>query len=64
MAEMLGQQSLTSKAKRKARQGFEDSTLAVAHLENGGHESGEEPLDEKMGGERKNVDDLLPLGVR
>jgi antiviral helicase SKI2 len=60
LAEMLGSTSITSKAKRRRTDGRVSPTLEVSRL-------GDDDVDEMKvngaGSGKKNVDDLLPLGV-
>lgn len=58
MGEMLGDQALGGKAKRRRRSGGEEVGLEVQKL---GYEDGERK-NNGFGGVRK-VDDLLPIGV-
>ena len=61
LAEMLGDQHITSKAKRRRRDGQTTPTLEVSRL-------GDDDIDKIQSNGpsipgRKNVDDLLPIGV-
>ena len=58
---MLGSTSITSKAKRRRTDGKSSPTLEVSRL---GDEDEVEDLKVNGTGGKKNVDDLLPLGVR
>jgi len=58
---MLGSTSITSKAKRRRTDGRSSPTLEVSRL---GDEDEVEDLKVNGTGGKKNVDDLLPLGVR
>jgi antiviral helicase SKI2 len=49
---MLGQQSIASKARRRRTEGNESPELQVSRLG-----------DDQEGPSKKNVDDLLPIGV-
>ncbi|GMK53589.1 hypothetical protein CspeluHIS016_0101750 [Cutaneotrichosporon spelunceum] len=62
LAEMLGQQSMTPKARRRKRGGDESPTLEVSRL--GDDDIPAPDSDEGLGApsSRKNVDDLLPVG--
>lgn len=62
LAEMLGSQSITAKAKRRRTDGRDSPTLEVSRL---GDEEGTEnaELVGNVGSSRRNVDDLLPIGV-
>jgi len=59
LAEMLGQQGLGGKAKRRRTDGKEEAVLEIKRM---GDEDGEKK-ENGFGGVRK-VDDLLPIGVR
>lgn len=61
LAEMLGDQSIAAKARRRRREGPEEPTLLVSRL---GDEDGSVNGEASGSGVRKhNVDDLLPVGV-
>lgn len=68
LAEMLGQQSITAKARRRRRDGNDSPELMVSRLgdqdEVHGDGPGEEGVNGHAGPSKKNVDDLLPIGVR
>jgi antiviral helicase SKI2 len=63
LAEMLGSQNIAAKAKRRRRDGGSSPTLEVSRL--GDEESGLERAQENGSSipGKKNVDDLLPIGV-
>ncbi len=63
LAEMLGSQSIASKAKRRRRDGGTSPSLEVSRL--GDEEEGVDGLgmNGHAGASGKNVDDLLPVGV-
>lgn len=65
MAEMLGQQSITPKARRRRRDGNESPELQVSRLgdADGGDAEVEGLSNGHAGPSKKNVDDLLPIGV-
>ncbi|WOO80266.1 Putative ATP-dependent RNA helicasec [Vanrija pseudolonga] len=60
LAEMLGQQAMTTKAKRRRRGGEESPTLEVSRLGDELPSDGTERPRPQTNG--KNVDDLLPVG--
>ena len=64
MREMLGQEGLGGKAKRKKRQGWEDGELEVSKLGEEEHGAAEAADDGEGWRGQKGVDDLLPIGVR
>lgn len=63
LAEMLGSQNIAAKAKRRRRDGGSSPTLEVSRL--GDEDSGLERAQENgsLIPGKKNVDDLLPIGV-
>ncbi|BEJ13916.1 hypothetical protein CspHIS471_0310900 [Cutaneotrichosporon sp. HIS471] len=62
LVEMLGQQAMTTKARRRRRGGDESPTLEVSRL--GDDDIATPDSEERLGApsSRKNVDDLLPVG--
>jgi antiviral helicase SKI2 len=56
---MLGQQSITSKARRRRTEGNESPELQVSRL----GDDQEIGASGGAGPSKKNVDDLLPIGV-
>jgi antiviral helicase SKI2 len=62
LAEMLGEQSIASKARRKRRDGEETASLEISRLGDGEDKDGI-PEGGSVGMSKKNVDDLLPVGV-
>ena len=63
---MLGQQSITAKARRRRRDGNESPELQVSRLGDADvvDDEVEGLLNGHAGPSKKNVDDLLPIGVR
>jgi antiviral helicase SKI2 len=57
---MLGQQSIASKARRRRTEGNESPELQVSRLGDDQELAGE---SNGAGPSKKNVDDLLPIGV-
>ncbi|WRT70395.1 uncharacterized protein IL334_007393 [Kwoniella shivajii] len=62
LAEMLGQQSIAAKAKRRRREGEFEPQLTVSRLGDEEAEIEEISADSQAGPSNKNVDDLLPIG--
>jgi antiviral helicase SKI2 len=59
---MLGEQSMASKARRKRRDGGAQASLEISRLGDGEDEANEDE-DGQASSSKKNVDDLLPIGV-
>lgn len=63
LAEMLGSQSIGSKAKRRRTDGESSPRLEVSRLGDDEAPDEEGQVNGHAGPSRKNVDDLLPIGV-
>jgi hypothetical protein len=59
---MLGQQSISAKARRRRTEGNASPELQVSRLGDD-QEDGEVEANGQAGPSKKNVDDLLPIGV-
>jgi antiviral helicase SKI2 len=60
---MLGQQSIAPKARRRRREGRESPELQISRLGDEDQTGDAEGGEDQAGPSRKNVDDLLPIGV-
>jgi antiviral helicase SKI2 len=60
---MLGQQSIAPKARRRRREGRESPELQISRLGDEDQTNHAEGGEDQAGPSRKNVDDLLPIGV-
>jgi antiviral helicase SKI2 len=63
---MLGQQSIASKARRRRREGNESPELQVSRLGDENRQGDDSQTQDGLNGagpSKKNVDDLLPIGV-
>ena len=64
LAEMLGSQSIASKAKRRRRDGHVSPTLEISRVGDEDYATdGVAEMNGHAGPSKKNVDDLLPIGV-
>ena len=62
LAELLGSQPIAPKAKRRRRDEYEDPTLEVSGLK-GEDDHLEKRANGEHEGERRDIDDLLPIAV-
>lgn len=63
LAEMLGQQSITAKARRRRTEGNASPELQVSRLGDDQEDGEVAESNGNAGPSKKNVDDLLPIGV-